>query len=241
LTDDDRPQGSLRERKKAMTIREIKAVAIEHLTTVGGQMTLRGVAREVGLTVQSLYHYFPSREDLITALIDDAYQGLADAVDAAVTRSRDLPPAQRLPHVAMAYRDWAIDRRAEFLLIYGTPLPGYQAPADGASRTTARRLGAALFEAGFGGWPPDDLARIRSARPDPALAAALAGTAAHISLPLPPAALEVGLDLWGRMHGLVMLEILGHLPGLGPNGAGLFLSAMTRAADEVERLRTTGR
>lgn len=233
-------RGSLRERKRAATIEEIKSVAIDQLAADSGQMTLRGVAREVGLTVQSLYNYFPSREDLITALVADAHNALADAVQAAAREQRALPASERLVRVALAYRRWAVEHRARFLLIYGTPVPGYRAPEEGPTTEAARRLGATLIEVVFGDWSAAELAGVRRPgeddRPIPALA-----TAAELFSPgMPPAALGLGLDLWGRIHGPVMLEILGHLPWLGPDAEANYRDAMIRAAADVRRVRERG-
>ncbi|MEV4098277.1 TetR/AcrR family transcriptional regulator [Streptosporangium saharense] len=233
-------RGSLRERKRAATIEEIKSVAIDQLAADSGQMTLRGVAREVGLTVQSLYNYFPSREDLITALVADAHNALADAVQTAAREQQELPASERLVRVALAYRRWAVEHRARFLLIYGTPVPGYRAPEEGPTTGAARRLGATLVEVVFGDWSAAELAGIHRPgeddRPVPALA-----TAAELFSPgMPPAALGLGLDLWGRIHGLVMLEILGHLPWLGSDAEANYHDAMIRAAADVQRVREHG-
>ncbi|MBB5867052.1 AcrR family transcriptional regulator [Allocatelliglobosispora scoriae] len=222
---------SLRDRKRAATIDEIKTVAISQLSADAGQMTLRGVAREVGMTVQSLYHYFPSRDDLITALIADAHNALADAIEAAGQAHPDLVG------VASAYRGWAVEHRARFLLIFGTPVPGYAAPPGGPTTDAARRLGVAFTGAVFHGWSPADLAAIRPPAVDPALDDALTAAAALVLPGMPPAAFGWGLDLWGRVHGLVLLELLGHLPWLGDQAAANFHHAALRAAADLARLR----
>ncbi|GAA3074634.1 TetR/AcrR family transcriptional regulator [Streptosporangium carneum] len=233
-------RGSLRERKRAATIDEIKSVALDQLAADLGQMTLRGVAREVGLTVQSLYNYFPSREDLITALVADAHNALADAVQAAGREHQALPAPERLVRVALTYRRWAVEHRARFLLIYGTPVPGYRAPEEGPTTGAARRLGATLIEVVFGDWSAAEMAGIRRPGEDARPISALATAAELLSPGMPPAALGLGLDLWGRIHGLVMLEILGHLPWLGPDAEANYRDAMTRAAADVQRVREHG-
>ncbi len=235
-----RPRASLRERKRAATITEIKTVALTQLADEGGAMTLRGVAREVGMTVQSLYHYFPSRDDLITALVTDAHNGLADAVvqaDRAYGRGQG-----RLVALTMAYRAWAIAHRAEFLLIYGTPIPGYRAPDPGPTTDAARRLGAAFVDAIFSGWTDAQLARLTLPKPDPVVAQTLATAAERAGLRLPPPAYGLMVELWGRMHGLVMLEVLRHTPWLAPPAvaAAYFEGAMVRAAADLDRIRTVG-
>lgn len=232
------PQGSLRERKHSATMEEIKSVALAQLAQAGGAMTLRGVAREVGMTVQSLYHYFPSRDDLITALIVDAYNAMADAID-EVRRSSG---GESLVPMALAYRAWAIQHRAQFLLIYGTPIPGYQAPDPGPTTGPARRLGAVFTSVVFSGWTAADFDRITLPGADDPLRARLGDAAALVAPSLPPAAFGLFVESWSRMHGLVMLELLRHLPWLGSDDvtAAYYEGVMNRLAADLERVRRGG-
>src|ERR1700743_3659833 len=116
------PPVPLRERRRAAAIREILDAAQAQIAVDGpAGLSMRSIARRLGMTVQALYHYFPGRDALITRLIADAYGDLEDAVGAA---EPDFVPA------AAAYRNWALANRARFQLIYGTPLPRYQAPPD---------------------------------------------------------------------------------------------------------------
>src|SRR3954466_5975044 len=113
--------GSVRDRRRAETVGEIKAAALDQLATAGtGGISLRGVARSVGMTVQSLYHYFDSRDALLTALVTDAHHELADAVQAAADGTRGQLPLRRRLATTGAYRDWALAHRPAFLLLYGT-------------------------------------------------------------------------------------------------------------------------
>ena len=233
------PKESLRQRKRAATIEEIKSVAVSQLMTDGGQMTLRGVAREVGLTVQSLYHYFPSREDLITALVADAHDALADAMAAAGRLAAAQPAPEQVVQVALAYRRWAMEQRARFLLIYGTPVPGYRAPEAGPTTEAARRLGSTLTDVVFSGWSPRELARVGPSD-DPDLTAALTDGAQRVQPGMPAEVFGLGLELWAQLHGLVMLEILGHLPWLGSAAVANFARAARRAVADLERIRTGG-
>ena len=88
--------GSVRDRRSAETVGEIKGAALEQLATAGtGGLSLRGVARAVGMTVQSLYHYFDSRDALLSALVTDSHHALADAAEAAAAGTRGQPPRLR--------------------------------------------------------------------------------------------------------------------------------------------------
>lgn len=108
---------------------DIKAVAREQLAQKGTNgISLRGIARELGITAPAIYNYFPRLDDLITALIVDAFNGHADAIDAAVAKHDE--PTKQLKAALQAYRDWAVQYPSDFQLIYGNPIPGYEAPAE---------------------------------------------------------------------------------------------------------------
>ncbi len=176
-----------------------------------GAITLRAIAREMGMTPNAIYGYFATRDDLVTALIADVYTALADAVGAAWTASAEDEPAARVLAWATAFRAWALDNPEGFKLIYGDPVPGYVAPEGGAAPDAARRVcvGIAALAAAAGdraGSPapgpaftwddfdPGLLAKVRSAFPD-----------------LPPSGVALALRIWGHLHGLVTLEVHGHL------------------------------
>ncbi len=120
----------MRERVRAGTVAEIKRAAREQLATDGANLSMRAIARELGLVSSALYRYFPSRDELLTALILDAYGELAAAAtDAEATADRADPPA-RWRALCHGIRDWALAHPHEYALLYGTPVPGYDAPPD---------------------------------------------------------------------------------------------------------------
>jgi AcrR family transcriptional regulator len=124
------PAGA-RARVRAELTREIKSIAREQLSEVGAAaLSLRAVAREMNMASSAVYRYFPSRDDLLTALIVDAYDavGAAAELDEADVRRTDY--VGRWMATARAVREWAITHAQEFALIYGSPVPGYQAPQD---------------------------------------------------------------------------------------------------------------
>lgn len=174
-------------------------------------ITLRAIAREMGMTANAIYGYFATRDDLVSALVADVYTELADAVDAAWAGSAQDAPAERIKAWAHAFRGWALAHPEGFRLIYGDPVPGYRAPVGGAAPDAARRVCvgiAALADAawssaepahGDGGFDWDDfdpglLDKVRPAFPA-----------------LPPAGVALALRIWGHLHGPVSLEIYGHL------------------------------
>jgi AcrR family transcriptional regulator len=133
-----------RDRVRAATVQEIKETARRVLVEQGsGGLSLRAVARDMGITAPALYRYFPSREDLLEHLIADLY----DEVSAALERARDALPADdiagRLLTVSRTFRAWALAHPAEFALLFGSPIKGFTRPHEAAAEPAATAGGAA--------------------------------------------------------------------------------------------------
>lgn len=120
-----------RERARTELTREIKDEARRQLAASGPSgLSLRAVARELGMVSSALYRYFPSRDDLLTALIIDAYNALGEQVEAADQAAPAPHFRARLRAVCYAVREWATTHPNEYALVYGSPVPGYRAPED---------------------------------------------------------------------------------------------------------------
>ncbi|MGV9386436.1 TetR/AcrR family transcriptional regulator [Nonomuraea sp. NPDC003707] len=200
-----------RDRVRAETSSEIKSIALKHLTANGADaVSLRGIAREMGMTAGAIYRYFDTRDDLITALIADSYASLADVMEAASGSAPVSDPVRRILAVTEAYRQWAITHPEEFRLIYGDTVAGYQAPEDGPIQEAEERACAVLLTLVEMGWPVADHPE---AEPYgwPDFGVAYSTRVRELFPDLPPAAVALALRTWGRMHGLVALEINGHL------------------------------
>lgn len=226
---------SLRDRRRAETVGEIKDAALRQLSAHGAEgLSLRAVAREVGVTVQALYHYYDSRDALITALVTDAYDALADVVTQATVQARR---SRNDPVVAagLAYRRWAVEHRAAFLLALGVPVADYAAPEGGTTSAAARRMGAAFQEAVFGDWAPEELARLPAPRGVPALTRQL--RAVQTAYTLPPGAFAAFTTGWSMLHGAVLVELLGHAPWLGDAGADMCRVTVQRYVAWLDGLR----
>src|SRR6266567_234454 len=163
---------SIRSRVRAEMMGEFKAAARRHLAVDGANLSLRAVSRDMGMVSSALYRYFASRDDLLTALIIDAYNSMGEAAekaDSSVADRADL--LGRWLAMAHALRAWALARPHEYALIYGSPVPGYAAPRetiDPASRPVIV-MGAILADAyGAGrlsgeadaGFPPELAAEV---------------------------------------------------------------------------------
>lgn len=233
---------SLRERRRAAASQEIVSAAESHITEHGpAGLSLRAVARGLGMTVQALYHYFPNRDALITALITKAYDELADAVQAAVddaATDRAGPPG--LVAAAEGYRRWAIAHPERFQLLYGTPLRHYAAPAGGPTTQAVRRMSGIFQRELFAGFSTAQLAGADAPELSPALRAHLAELPPDGLGELPPPATALLLGAWGHMHGLVVLEVFGHTEFLGDHQAEVFRTAMQTLLQDVRtRIPTT--
>jgi AcrR family transcriptional regulator len=197
-----------RERLRAETIDEIKTAALTQIAESGGpSLSLRGVAREIGMSPAGLYRYYDGRDALLTDLITDAYSDLADAVERAIAGSSGLP-GETFADAARAYRAWAIEHPNRFLLIFGTPIPGYEAPEAGPTVEANRRMGQALFMAGVDAWRSGsrlvpDIGRETTQGER--------NLAAMIDPDMPVVLVPAMLGMWAHLHGLVTLEILHQL------------------------------
>ncbi|MDH4160092.1 MAG: TetR/AcrR family transcriptional regulator [Actinomycetota bacterium] len=207
----------VRELRREETTRRIVDVAEEQIQRQGAPaLSLRGVARDLDLAVSALYRYFPSRDDLLTAVITRAYHDCADAVEAAMTRVRTRRrDAARLAWTAAAdaYRAWAHANPSRFLLIFGTPVPGYAAPVE-PTRAAGTRIPVLLC----GLLTDIDVPPMRL----PAKTRrGLEDVAATLGVPVGAGALALGMTGWAAVHGHVMFELSGQLGAVGGDD-GLF-------------------
>jgi AcrR family transcriptional regulator len=203
---------SRRERKHAATREEIKEIARAHMARDGAAaLSLRAVAAEMELSPAALYYYFPNRDALITALIVDAFRSLAEALDAARDSRRDADIAEQLLAMMLAYRAWALGHAAEFALIFGTPIPGYQAPPDVTAPEARRALSSiggvfgAARASGRLRFPPAD------GPAPPALGERIRGWSAATGIEVAPEVIHATLHAQAVGQGLVSLELYGHL------------------------------
>ncbi|MEX0168227.1 TetR/AcrR family transcriptional regulator [Streptomyces sp. LMG1-1-1.1] len=192
------------------------------------KLSLRAVARELGMVSSALYRYFPSRDDLLTALIVDAYDAIGTAAEQADADSAGQRPLARWTAVCRAVRAWAVAHPHEYALIYGSPVPGYTAPQD--TIAPAARVGLVLIEitrrahAGEGiALPPlpDDL------RPE------AERIAADIAPDLPPALAAALVAAWAQLFGLVSFEVFGQFNRVVEDRDTFFATAARRLGQDV--------
>jgi AcrR family transcriptional regulator len=189
----------------------IKQTAWKQIAARGApSLSLRAIARELGITAPAIYNYFTRRDDLVTALIVDAFTSLGESQKNSLRNLAKDALGARLSALGLAYRAWAIANPQRYQLIFGTPIPAYQAPADITVPAAAWSLMPlietlqAIFAAG----------RLRvdlSAPLTPALQSMLAAWSQFAG----GADVEVlyeALVIWSRVHGLVSMEIDKQMP-----------------------------
>ncbi len=219
-----------RERVRAELTAEITDAARRQLAEVGAAaLSLRAVAREVGLVSSAVYRYFPSRDELLTRLIIDGYDSLGAAAEAA--DSPTAAPRARWLAVCRAVRAWALARPHEYALLYGSPVPGYTAPQDTvpAAARVAVVLGGILREAALSGvLPPGSGDRDPSLVSDEA-AEVLGGDSVAIDDTVRVRALLA----WSSLYGAISFELFGHFVGSVQDGDRFFDRAMTDLAELI--------
>lgn len=198
-----------RERARTELVAEITAAARRQLAETGAvALSMRAVSREIGMVSSALHRYFPTRDDLLTTLIVQSYDALADAVAAAAAEVPE--PAERWRAIARAVRTWALANPHEYALIYGSPVPGYRAPAHtvpAAARVLAPLAGL-LADAHAAGTLRIDAGADTSAAPVPAEDAARLRDALETP-DLPDSALLAAVTAWTGVFGHVSFELFG--------------------------------
>ncbi|MQA33048.1 TetR/AcrR family transcriptional regulator [Modestobacter roseus] len=211
-----------RDRARAELTAEITDLARAQLATVGAAgLSLRAVARELGMASSAVYRYFPSRDELLTRLIVEGY----DALGAAAEQADDptASPMTRWLGVCRAVRRWALRHPHEYALLYGSPVPGYRAPEDTVrpAMRVAAVLGGILGDAAQAGLLPPSAGR--SPGPvSPAVTPVLGGE--HPALD--DAVRARGLLTWSSVFGAISFELFGHFTGAVTDADAFFDEAM---------------
>lgn len=199
-----------RARARAGMIEDIKAAAKQRLATEGPNLSLRAVARDIGVVSSAVYRYFASRDELLTALIIDGYDDLGDAVESAEAAVPRRELAARWTVSGRAVRSWALEHPHEYALLYGSPVPGYAAPQDTvgpASRPVVVLASILRDHARRGSAHPTDRLP-RTVRADLERVTALPGFE-----DIPPAVLARGMTAWAQVFGSLSFELFGRLTG----------------------------
>jgi AcrR family transcriptional regulator len=223
---------SRRQRQHEATTEEIKAVARNLMDREGtSSLNLRAIARQMGMTPSALYRYFPSRDAILTALIKDAYDAVGGAVEQALAEAPKDHTCTAMLAAVHTFRRWALDHPQEYGLIYGTPVPGYEAPAEEtlapSMRTNFALLGELSRALGMGvvTLPPGALPTQVCD-----LMTELAQAEHKADLGLPPEVWAIAMQFWVVLYGAITAEVFGHVPDPMRQGAGAFFDHTMRRA-----------
>ena len=220
-----------RARARAQLTQDIKDAARRQLERDGvTELSLRAVARELGMASSAVYRYFPSRDELLTALIVDAYDAIAAAAatgDAASIARGDDHGARWIT-VCRAVRDWAVAHPREWALVYGTPVAGYAAPPDTIEPATriARVLSGVAADARRDGATrlPEGSRRTSWVTPD------VAGLLGDDTAP-PDDFADRALTMWVVLVGAINFDLFGHLENVVTDHQRYFDTAMALSAE----------
>ena len=207
---------TMRERYRAQVRDEVKQAALRQLAESGpAGLSISAIGKQLGVSGPALYRYFASRDELLTELVIDAYHDLADALTDAARHAPGLHPRARLEDIARAYRSWALAQPHRYRLVFGPPLPGYDAHAQRlveAAQASMNVLLGVLRELGDRtGNPP--------AEP---LASQLLALARTYGPGVDAAIALRAINIWSRLHGLVSLEIAGNFASMNIDPGHLF-------------------
>ncbi|MFE4643344.1 TetR/AcrR family transcriptional regulator [Streptomyces sp. NPDC056730] len=218
-----------RDRARTEVTAAIKDEARRQLAAEGAaKLSLRAVARELGMVSSALYRYFPSRDELLTALIIDAYDAVGSGAERALSAAGPAGPPARWTAVCVAVRAWALAHPHEYALIYGSPVPGYQAPQ--LTIEPASRVGLALISVAADAHRADGIALPplpEDLRPE------ARRLAAQLAPGLPPEVMAAVVTAWAQLFGLISFEVFGQFNGLVEARGELFAHAARRIAHEV--------
>ncbi|MFL0360721.1 TetR/AcrR family transcriptional regulator [Curtobacterium flaccumfaciens] len=231
---------------------DILAAARTRLTDEGpAALSLRAVARDVGMVSSAVYRYFPSRDDLLTALLITDYDELGAAVEAAGAAAGPTPGA-RWVAMCRAIRDWSIAHPGDFALLFGSPVPGYAAPRETvvpATRTTLALVRVVADAVGSGApgasgssvtSTPGAAGRPGSPAAPPAAPGAAGpavadgvATLRSFGITLPDEVLVRTLMAWTTVFGTISFELFGHFVGSVSDPAAYFDQVIVRLADDL--------
>jgi AcrR family transcriptional regulator len=206
---------TLRERYRAQVRGEVKQAALAQLAQAGpAGVSISAIGKQLGISGPGLYRYFSSRDELLTELVIDAYHDLADAL-AAASHAPDQDPRGHLRALARAYRSWALAQPHRYRLLFGPPLPGYDAHTQRLVDAAQAAMNVLFSNLG-------ELENGTAAAPPQPLASQLAAWAQPHDPGIDPATALRAVLVWTRLHGIVSLEIAGNFASMGIDPGQLF-------------------
>lgn len=190
-------------------MRDIVRIGRAHLATEGAAaLSLRAIARDLGVVSSAVYRYVGSRDELLTLLVIDGYDELGDAVDEALASVDEADHAGRLTAIGRAVRAWALAEPATYALLFGTPVPGYSAPGEQTTGPGTRVI-VALIHIWDDAWNAGEVVLPTSTAVPAELAADLEAIRAEYRLTTPDELIARGVLSWAGLFGCVSFELFG--------------------------------
>lgn len=225
-----------RDRLRAATVREITETARRILVEEGPEaVTLRAIAREMGMTAPALYRYFGSHGELLRHLVGELFNELTGELTAALRRVPEGDMSGKFLTASRRFRTWALAHPREYALLFGAPVRGIddQEQADFAEEC-ARQFGWTFMALFLELWnkspfpvPADDeidpvlLPQLRRYRDD------------VVGVDLPLGVVQQFLKCWIRLQGGVSLEVFGHLEFALADAAPMFELMLAETSPQI--------
>ena len=231
---------SRRDRVRAATTAEIKQTARQILVSEGPDaVSLRAIAREMGMTAPALYRYFGSHEELVKHVIADIFTELAGDLRGAIATADAESGGDMLAKVLAAcweFRRWSLSHTREFGLIFATPLPGLHVQQDEITAEGGGQFGNTFFLLMVELWRKQPFDVPRDDQIEPGLLEQLKRYReglGELAAGLPFGLLLVFLRCWVRLYGIVSLEVFGHLSFALDDGRPMFELMLSEMAPMV--------
>lgn len=239
-------QATRRDRVRADTDRAIRAQARALLVSDGPQaVTLRAIAREMGITAPALYRYYASREDLVEHLRTDVCDDLARELAEDLTALSEDDRIGQVMAVCRGFRRWALAHPQEFALVFASPSEASANCPAGGQDVAKDSFGRIFLSVAGRVLASGPLVQPPARAVPPSLAADLADFRAELlrviaetGVEVPEDRLSVGtayvmLQFWVRLYGQVALEVFGQFPFPVSDPGPLFESMLTDLLREV--------
>ncbi|MBJ8339257.1 WHG domain-containing protein [Antrihabitans sp. YC3-6] len=196
-----------RERARVQTLEDITRIGRDHLAKEGAAaLSLRAVARDLGVVSSAVYRYVKSRDELLTLLVVDAYNELGDEVDAALADAPADDYREQFRAIGWAVRSWALREPARYALLFGSPVPGYAAPAEQTTGPGTRVITAlvGLYERAY---RSGDLTIPTTVAAPAELHRSFAAIRTQFDLEAPDELIARGVFAWAGLFGVVNFEV----------------------------------
>jgi len=218
-----------RERIRNETIDEIKSTAWKQVGETGAaSLSLRAIAREMGMTAPGLYRYYKDRDALVTALMIDAFDSFSAALEVARDTCASDDHIGRFRAIGKAYFQWGMSNPQKYIFLFGTPIPGYEFAEEvgPSAQRSFLVLQGVVGEAYVAGKISGDASSLK-------LPTRLKGqyeALRKMGMPYVPIVTHLALSVWGTIHGLTSLFLYGYLSGFLGGQVGSFIES------EIERM-----